>query len=143
MLCTLAGATLTLSACTTTHQAALVRVNETASVRSLSRDDYRMLGTAQGHACRTDIAFWPLPLWIQFGGPTGFTVYGWPWNAEEDAWEKAFESAPEADAFLAPRSTKREVFLGWYHDVCFDVRGKAIRMISDDERASVSRAASR
>ncbi len=101
-------------------------------ISELKRDDYSVLGDAKARHCRALIALWPLPIWFHI--VPEFSLYGWIYNAEGEAWQRALESQPDADAVLLPRVTKEEVYVFWYHRVCYDVRAKAIRLILDSER---------
>lgn len=123
---------LTATACSSTSQQIPTLAPDKFRVSEMKREDYAILGDAKAQACRKVIALWPLPIWFQIA--PSFSFYPWIWDAEEDAWQAALASQPQADAVLLPRKTQDSTYAFWFHKVCYEVRGKAIRIKPDDER---------
>ena len=103
----------------------------------LERGDYELLGTVKGESCATYVGLWPIPLWFVTSNE-GTKLYGVGTRekAEEEAAFQAIDTSNDADAFIHPRVYVREVSGAiWFSKTCVDIKGKGIRMKTDQELA--------
>ena len=106
----------------------------------LNRGDYELLGDVKGESCATYVGLWPIPLWFVTSNE-GSKLYGvgTRQKAEEEAAFQAIDTSADADAFIHPRVYVREVSGGiWFSKTCVVIKGKGIRMKTDEELASGS-----
>jgi hypothetical protein len=140
LLLVLASA-VALSACSSTTQA--MRVPKIGVVaRDLERDEYVVLGTAEGQSCVEQSCFFGIFCTVKDeGGKTiaGSEVgtYAVSAAAEEQALLHALKAQPEADAVFAPRkSSTLEIgnqIITTSIKACVRIFGKSVRIKTDDE----------
>ncbi len=106
----------------------------------LKRSDYELVGPVKGESCATYVGLWPIPLWFVTSNE-GSKLYGVGTRekAEEEAAFQAIDTSPDADAFIHPRVYVREVSGGiWFSKTCVVIKGKGIRMKTDQELSAGS-----
>lgn len=123
--------------CSTSTQYVPTVNHDQFRISELHRSSYSVNGDAEATACRKLVAFWPIPIWVVWG-ENGTSMFGWPFSADVDAQQKALAATPGADAILQPRvKVDHETYL-WYAKVCVTMRGKAVRIRTDEEVAKNS-----
>jgi hypothetical protein len=124
------GALLAVGCTTVRYNVPIAKQEFRAS--ELNRAQYSVTDV-EATACRSGVGFWPIPFWVTWG-ENGFSLWGWVWNADDDAIQKAFKQT-SADGMIAPRVQMNDDEYIWYSHCCYTIKGKAVRVLTDSELA--------
>jgi hypothetical protein len=137
-----------VAACNTTTQT--VRVPKIGVVaRDLEREEYIVLGNAEGNACVEQVCWFGIFCTVKDEGGSAIAGAGLGTEnvseaAEDQAMLKALKAQPEADAVLTPRKSMSiesgSMVINTKIKSCVRVFGKSIRIKTDQEIKGVAAA---